>query len=66
MIKKKSQDKYLIQLIEHPILQIPNILFAYFLSIFSRKKFSINIKICTPKNANITCYNEKKKHYVAP
>ena len=27
---------YLIQLIEHPILRIPNILFVYFLSIFSR------------------------------
>ena len=27
---------YLIQLIEYPILQIPNILFFYFLSIFSR------------------------------
>ena len=27
---------YLVQLIEHPILRIPNILFVYFLSIFSR------------------------------
>ena len=27
---------YLIQLIEYPILQIPNILFFYLLSIFSR------------------------------
>ena len=26
----------LVQLIEHPILRIPNILFVYFLSIFSR------------------------------
>ena len=29
-------DKYLVQLIKHPILRIPNILFVYFLSIFSR------------------------------
>ena len=29
-------DIYLVQLIEHPILRIPNILFVYFLSIFSR------------------------------
>ena len=28
--------QYLVQLIEHPILRIPNILFVYFLSIFSR------------------------------
>ena len=27
---------YLVQLIEHPILRIPNILFVYFLSIFPR------------------------------
>ena len=27
---------YLIQLIEHPILRIPNIFFVYILSIFSR------------------------------
>ena len=33
---------YLVQLIEHPILWIPNILFVYFLSIF---KFKTNIKI---------------------
>ena len=30
------QIDYLVQLIEHPILRIPNILFVYFLSIFSR------------------------------
>ena len=28
--------QYLVQLIEYPILRIPNILFVYFLSIFSR------------------------------
>ena len=28
--------QYLVQLIEHPILRIPNILFVFFLSIFSR------------------------------
>ena len=33
---KDSLVFYLVQLIEHPILQIPNILFVYFLSIFSR------------------------------
>ena len=31
-----SPVKYLLQLIEHPILWIPNILFVSFLSIFSR------------------------------
>ena len=30
---------YLVQLIEHPILRITNILFVYFLSIFSSSKF---------------------------
>ena len=29
-------ELYLVQLIEHPILRIPNILFVYLLSIFSR------------------------------
>ena len=32
----KNSVYYLIQFIEHPILRIPNILFAYFLSIFSK------------------------------
>ena len=31
-----NSNYYLVQLIEHPILWIPNILFVYFLSIFSR------------------------------
>ena len=35
-IQISVQHYYLFQLIEHPILQIPNILFVYFLSIFSR------------------------------
>jgi hypothetical protein len=30
------KHQYLVQLIEQPILRIPNILFGYFLSIFSR------------------------------
>ena len=30
-----NYDFYLLQLIEHPILRFPNILFVYFLSIFS-------------------------------
>ena len=34
----ESKD-YLVQLIEHPISRIPNFLFIYFLSIFSRQKF---------------------------
>ena len=32
----KETEFYLVQLIEHPILRIPNILFVYVLSIFSR------------------------------
>ena len=34
-------DLYLVQLIEHPILRIPNILFVYFLSIFPDKSFEL-------------------------
>ena len=34
--KNASSDMYLVQLIEHPILRILDILFVYFLSIFSR------------------------------
>ena len=34
-------DIYLVQLIEHPILRIPNILFVYFLSIFPDKGFKL-------------------------
>ena len=49
---------YLFQLIEHPILWIPNILFVNFLSIFFSHKSSVQN---TPKNANITCYIKKKK-----
>ena len=34
----QKQKKYLVQLIEHPILRIPNFLFAYFLSLFFQIK----------------------------
>ena len=36
-----SRHVYLVQLIEHPILQIPNFLFVYFLSIFPDKSFKL-------------------------
>ena len=49
---------YLVQLIEHPILRIPNILFVYFLSIFPDKSFKLRY---TQKCANITRYNKKNK-----
>ena len=35
------QNLYLVQLIEHPILWILNILFIYFLSIFRNKSFKL-------------------------
>ena len=35
------QDYYLVQLIEHPILRIPNILSVFFLSIFSDRSFKL-------------------------
>ena len=41
----KSFHYHFVQLSEQPISWIPNILFVYFLSIFSRQKFWTNIKI---------------------
>ena len=57
---------YLVQLNEHPILRIRNILFVYFSSIFSQIKV-LNQYQNTPKNANVTCYiKKKKKHFATP
>ena len=51
---------YLVQLIEHLILQITNILFIYFLSNFFQIKV-LNKYQNTLKNVNITRYIERKK-----
>ena len=50
---------YLVQLIEHPILRILNILFVYFFEYFIQIKV-LNWYENAPKNANITHYIKKK------
>ena len=49
----------LVQLIEHPILRIPNILFGYLFEVFFQIEFLIYNQN-SPKNANVTHYIKKE------
>ena len=53
---------YLVQLIEHPILRIPNILFVYFLRIFSIKKMKSKSKYNIKCQFNWLYHKERKKN----
>ena len=54
-IIRRKQDLYLVQLIEHPILRIPNILFVYFWVLFPDKSFKLLSKY-TQKCQYISLY----------
>ena len=57
---------YLVLLIEHPILRILNILFCFLLFEYFFHVKVLNQYQNTPKNANITRYINKKKHFATP
>ena len=60
-VKKILGYIYLVQLIDHPILRIPNIFFVYILFEYFFPIKVLNQYQYTPKNTDMTRYIKKKK-----